>query len=371
MQKEKKPESKFFDILSTAEEIHVREVPVDARRSIYASVDKTLGNFEKENSDEYHSFVVQVRNPRPTKPVLPEVKGELKNRARLLESAKLLIAHSELLLARHVYSYILKANIKDREGLEGLGTCLLRLGDPTAAKKCFKALWEIYRTPDALLYFGICLSHEGQDAAALECFQKIQNRDLLTPDLRFEYCKELGNSQTRLGQLEEANQNYQQALNLKPNSDILYVNLGTLELQRKQYDLCQTYFEKAFELNPKNAKAICGVGLAAMSRGDFEGAKTRFEAALDIDSQSLVALNQLFHISQGLDDSSFLKPRLLKFLDVQPKNAEVRAWLATCYFHEGRWRECEHEVDTILEIHRAHPQATKLKEALTQNRPQG
>jgi tetratricopeptide (TPR) repeat protein len=131
------------------------------------------------------------------------------------------------------------------------------------------------------------------------------------------------------------------------------------------------YFEKAAELNPKNAKAICGLGLAFMSRGEFDGAKSRFEAALDIDSQNLVALNQLFHLSQELDTTTFLKPRLIQYLEIQPKNAEVRAWLATCLFHEGRWRECEHQVDQILTIHRGHPQAMKLKEALTQNRPQG
>jgi len=374
MQKEKKSESKFFDLLSCAEEIHVREVPEGSvKKTIFASVDKTLSSFESDDNCEYHSFLVQVKRPKiPVVKKIPATdKLEIKNREKLLQSAKLLIANSELLLARHVYSYVLKANIRDREALEGLGLCLLRLGDPTAAKKCFKALWEVYRAPAALVSFGICLTDEGQDAAALECFQKIGDASVFPKDLQFDYYKELGNCQTRLGQFDQANRSYQRAIEIKPSSDILYVNLGTLELQRKQYDLCEMYFEKAVELNPRNAKAVCGMGLCSMSRQDFETARSRFEAALDIDSQSLVALNQLFHLSQELDDPSFLKPRLLKYLEIQPKNAEVRAWLATCLFHEGRWRDCEKEVDVILTIHKGHPQATKIKEALNQNRPVG
>lgn len=374
MQKEKKSESKFFDLLSGAEEIHVRELPDgNVRKSVFASVDKALSSFESDDNSDYFSFVVQVK--RPKNPIIrkipPVEKPEIKNREKLIQSAKLLVVNSELLLARHVYSYLLKANIRDREALEGLGICLLRLGDPTAAKKCFKALWEVFRSADSLVYLGVCLSDEGQDAAALECFQRLKSPVSLPKELQFEYHKELGNCQTRLGHFDEANRSYQSAITIKPDSDVLYVNLGTLELQRRQFDLCQMYFEKAAELNGRNSKAICGMGLCAMSRQDFETARSRFEAALNIDSQSLVALNQLFHLSQELDDPSFLKPRLLKYLEIQPKNAEVRAWLATCLFHEGRWHECEKEVDVILTIYKGHPQASKIKEALSQNRPAG
>jgi tetratricopeptide (TPR) repeat protein len=364
-------ESSFVQLLSQADEIRVREVPEPAKQVVYSSVDKVLEEFEKDtNGVEYRSFVVQVKKHR--QPVTASKAPSIsQDREYLLRNAGVLLENSELLLARHIYSYLLKENIRDKEALSGLGQCLLRLAESQAAKKCFRAIWELYQDEEAAVYLGQCLSNEGEELPALEILRKINSPQNLKLSLRFDYHKLRGNIETRLGLFEEANHHYQHALALQPSSDIVYVNLGTLELQRQNADLAEMYFERAVEINPANAKASCGLGLTLMTRHDFEGAKNRFIETLEKDPYHVVALAQLFCLAQAMDDHRFFRPRLLKFLETYPNHIDGHYWHAACLYRERKWNECEKVVDRVLELNKSHFQAQKLKESLTQNRHHG
>jgi len=347
--------SPFFDLLAEAEEIKIREVPPEA---------------EAPNANT-RTFLIRITNPPA--PVVPEkkapdAKDTPENRNYLLKSADLLVIDKDYILARNIYSYLLKLNLRDEAAMKGLGTCFLRLGDNASAKKCFRALHEISRSPESRLWLGNCLVAEGQEASALEEFRKIEDPSKLNASDQFDLYREMGNCETRAQKYEAAWAHYHQALKLNPQSDIIHVNLGTLELQRQNPDIALSYFMMALKQNPNSSRAHCGLGLVALVKKDLATAKKEFETSLDFDSQNLVSLFQLIHLSAEDDDVVTIRAHIDRYLQKDPRQADVRYAFAVLLFRDGEWSACNKEISALLAIDPNHSKAKALRDQLTSHK---
>lgn len=347
--------SPFFDLLAEAEEIKIREVPPEAEAP----------------QSNCRTFLIRITNPpaptpAPAKP--SESKETPENRNYLLKSADLLVVDKDYILARNIYSYLLKLNIRDEAAMKGLGTCFLRLGDNGSAKKCFRALHEISRSPESQLWLGNCLVAEGQEAAALEEFRKIEDPTRLSVSDQFDLHREMGNCETRAQKYEAAWAHYHQALKLNPQSDIIHVNLGTLELQRQNVDIAYSYFTMALKQNPKSSRAHCGLGLVAVAKKDLGIAKKEFELSLDLDSQNLVALFQLVHLSAEEENIGDIRTRIEAYLQKDPRQCDVRYAFAVLLFRDGEWAACSKEISALLALDPQHAKAKALRDQLTSHK---
>lgn len=357
--------SPFFDLLADADEIKIREVRPETKENTEDEL-SALGS-----TDQSRTFLVRIK-AKPTPPPKLSTRTEDKtvdpeNRIYLLKSAELLLVDADFVLARNIYSYLLKVNIRDCEAMRGLGICFYRLSDHISAKKCFKALLELDGKEENLLWLGQCYIAEGNDVAALEHFNKVAAPGNLPKTTQFELFKEMGNCETRAGNFDQAWSYYHRALEIQPTSDTIHVNLGTLEMQRQHVDVALSYFKMALTLNAASSRARCGQGLVAVAKNDLPLAKAEFEASLDLDSQNIVALFQLAAMS-ATGDSETGKTRLRAFLERDLRNSEVRYALAVLLFREARWAECTQEVETLLSFDPQHPRAKSLKEQLNSNK---
>lgn len=363
--------SPFFDLLAEAQEIKIREVSEEKNRTLSQAL-----STDSLPQDESRTFLVCIK----TKPATPTPKtdsgnqtGEKsnpENRTYLLKSAELLLSDGDYLLARNVYSYLLKINLRDPEAMQGLGLCFMKLNDTSSAKKCFKALYELKSSAQAILWLAQCCVSEGNDDAAIEYFSKITHVEAFSKPEQFEFYKEAGNCHTRKGNFDTGWGFYHKALELSPNSDTIYVNLGTLEMQRNQPEIALPYFKMALRLNDKNARAHCGLGIIASSKQDKETAKGHFLKALDIDSQNLLAVFQLANLLGPGEKADALKIRVAKFLLKEPKHADVRYLLAVLLFRESDWLGCEREVDAVIAIDPNHTKAKSLRDQLKSHKHQ-
>jgi tetratricopeptide (TPR) repeat protein len=345
--------NQFIELLRSADQVQVEELPPSSSVPL-------LPSSGDQNSK---SFLVSIYK----KPADAAPQEELNPSSDYLrKNAELLLKGGEFILARNIYSFLLKENIKNADALKGLGICFYRTGQLSAARKCFKALWELHQRPDAMVWLGLSYILEHQDTLAISCFRKIPQIQQLDPEEAFEVFRELGNCQTRSGEFEEAAKNYQNALTLKPLSDNLYVNLGTLEIQRSRFEAATDHFRHAIEINPKNSKAFCGLGLIAVNQNDRASAEASLNTALDLDSQNSVALVQLVSLSSPNDPQVF--ERLSRFLQVEPKNRDVHFARAVFLFKSGHWTSCEREVDHLLKIDPTHFNARQLKQELSNNK---
>jgi len=273
----------------------------------------------------------------------------------------------ELFNFSNLCSYLLKENQRDAEALKGLGICLFRLGDNTSARKCFQALLTQTHDEEALYWLGSIGIACGDDALAISHFQDLAHPEQLPPILRFTFFKELGNSLTRRGNLEAAEQSYRSALALEPMSDTIHVNLGTMEVQRGRSEEASAHFTRALEINPKNGRARCGLGILAFSREDFACAEREFLATLDIETHNLVALHHLLVIAHRHNDFSRVKEKLLEFVKNGARNADIHYALAVVLLKDSDWRGCERELKASLEINSSHVKARKLLDEVNGN----
>lgn len=326
----------FMELLSTAEGVKITEIPSTKDRKFLVAIEANSSITNELANNLNHS------------------------REHLLSSAQILLTNGDFLLARNIYSYLLKDNVRDVSALRGLGLAFYRLGDKSSARRCFKAVWELFGLEEALVWMGLCLLTEKQDVAALGLFQKVKQPNLLPKPLQFDFYKEMGNCSMRLENYAFADECYQKALVLEPASDSVYVNLGMMAVQQGHLQTAEIHFQKALKLNDKNGKAHCGLGIVCAEFKDLAKARQCFVRALDIDSQNSIALFQLSEMDEHPSTAALVKERAAAFLAKEPKNREVRFLLATQYFREGNWRASEAEVKHILTLYPDYVSARSL-----------
>ncbi len=98
----------------------------------------------------------------------------------------------------------------------------------------------------------------------------------------------------------------QQAIVLNPNNPQGYLNLGGIYYQLGQWDNAQRQFQIALNLKPDFANAYYNLGHALESKGDLPGAVTQYETVKSLvsaDSQSLAKISQEIDTLKGKIES--------------------------------------------------------------------
>ena len=348
--------NRFIKLISAASRCEIREISSESQHRVLGVMDSFLKSLSGKTDGLKRAFLVEVDVQALDNSVsVPE------DRDYLLRNALALLNAKEFLLARNIFSLLLKQNDHDSDAIRGLGICLLYLGENSSAKKCFHAMWDEKGSEEALVWLGKSYVISNEDTLALKYFSRIEEPSYLSAEVQFEYFKDYGNCLTRQGKLEEAVKYYQKALEVEPNSATIHVNLGTLEIQRDRKKEARRHFDIALTAESNNAKAICGLGILEQLKGNQAAAIKLFRKANDLEPQNIVSLFQLLEISIQNQDFEDIKFRLLKFASEFPGNPEIYYALSTIGLRESNWAECKTFVDKTLSIDPKHQKALKLK----------
>ena len=123
-----------------------------------------------------------------------------------------------------------------------------------------------------------------------------------------------------LNVLDRAMEEFQKALEMNPNSSVVFFNLGNLYFEKmKKYSEAEIQFSRAIDINPNYAEAHLNLGLLLNSQKKFSDAVIHLKKSFDIDSsQSLTFLSmahakmQMCEWSSYLKDISYIKDIILK-----------------------------------------------------------
>jgi tetratricopeptide (TPR) repeat protein len=85
----------------------------------------------------------------------------------------------------------------------------------------------------------------------------------------------------------------QKALSLRPNTDIIYIEIGKAYKLQGKVDLARSSFKKALELNSKCADAYMELGFLHEEKYDFKAASDFFQKAIKIDEAKGEAYSHL------------------------------------------------------------------------------
>ncbi|MDJ1183682.1 tetratricopeptide repeat protein [Roseofilum casamattae] len=140
--------------------------------------------------------------------------------------------------------------------------------------------------------FGVGIFLSGQPALAdriertapLQVGQQTEETE--NPTARAQEYNEQGIELVRSGQYAEAVAVFQSALEIYPDSEKLYLNLGIALGYDRQFTEAVVAFESALEINPENGETYNNLGIALGNQELYDEAIAAFDRAIAIDPDS-------------------------------------------------------------------------------------
>ncbi|MES2856060.1 MAG: tetratricopeptide repeat protein, partial [Bdellovibrionota bacterium] len=171
------------------------------------------------------------------------------------------------------------------------------------------------------------------------------------PGILFEVYKNVGNIHVRAGDFDAAEEFYDKAYTIRPNSDILLVNYGTLEIQRENHESALERFRAAVAVNANSDRAWVGLALVHRAMGDLELAKGNVERALDINDSNRTAIR--LSVEWAIQDHEFGSAlrRLEEYVAGKgSEDSEICFIFSKLLVQVGRLTEARIELERVLAL---------------------
>ena len=162
----------------------------------------------------------------------------------------------------------------------------------------------------------------GDFPGALKIYHQLLDSLQSQSPMHFEIFKNMGNIYLKCGDIEAAEEKYNQANAINSEDENLIINYGVLEIQKGQYTAAKKRFAKVIEKN--NASDLAWVGLALVHRAysDHDLSRACILRALDENDENKLAITNYYQwcYQDGVDAcNSFIN----SFLDKHPDDQEM------------------------------------------------
>ncbi|MDZ4660877.1 MAG: tetratricopeptide repeat protein [Pseudomonadota bacterium] len=201
---------------------------------------------------------------------------------------------------------------------------------------------------------------KGNYKAATEIYQQILTTYHYNLEILFDTYKNLGNIALTTSDFDGAEENFNKAHTIDSKSDILFVNYGILEIQRKNLAKAVERFRQAIEINSKNDKAWVGLALVHREFNDHELSWADLHRALDENpgNETALALSIEWGVSDGRLGSSanFLKNYLANVND----STEMRLALSKILYCQGDYLQARETILPLLKNQSTNREAQQV-----------
>ena len=268
-----------------------------------------------------------------------------------MKNASILMEAGESRLAFNILRNVLIRRPDHPDALRGMGSSLRDAGRFDEALKCFRALYKVTRDTGAQILVAETLYLCERDEMALCAYREVMKKGGADSAQFFEIYKNVGNIHVRAGDFESAEEYYDKAYTISPESDILLVNYGTLEIQRGAWDAAVQRFRQAVAANLRNDRAWVGLAMVHQAMGDLELAKGNVEQALDINPANRTALKLAVEWSLRDFDPSPALRRLETYVSGSGgEDAEMCFIFAKLLVQAGRLAQARIELERVLAL---------------------
>ena len=255
----------------------------------------------KQTHDDTHTPAVEVLST--SKPnVLDKLKLD-----QALKLAKKKTNSGCIDEAKQIYQDILNKFSKNKPALMALQ--LLNKAKPTVPNE---------PPLDQLEFIG-SLYAQGQLQQALSSASKA----LLNFPNSVVLCNIAGACNAGLMQFDAAIDHYKQALNLKPDYDDAYNNMGLAQYAKGDLDASITSYQQAIKIKPDNAELHMNMGAALLGKGQMTAAITSYRQAINVKPNYAQAYSNIGNVLKDKGDLEAAIVNYKKALDIEPNYAEV------------------------------------------------
>jgi tetratricopeptide (TPR) repeat protein len=268
--------------------------------------------------------------------------------AEYLTNAKLLERENEFELAKNLYQNVLRLDAKNELAIRGAADCASALNQHEEALEILFKLVTQFKTPHNYKLLGDQLYKMQYNEDALDAYFRALKLSMADGEQLFEIYKNMGNIFLRIGDTAAAEEYYNKAYTIHPDSDVLLVNYGSLAVYKGDFEKALVRFREAVNVNDLNDKAWVGLAMIHREYGDNELAWANVEKALDINfaNESAVKLVSEWALKDNEIDKAIA--RLSNYLKSNDSDALIRMWLAKFLYFSGRLENAAAEIARAL-----------------------
>lgn len=268
--------------------------------------------------------------------------------AKLLESADTLYEANDFNPAHDLYEAVLKRDHQNEQALKGLASTAIHLDHGGEAILAIRKLVQLHPSFSNYVWLADELYLDEKLDEAQEFYMKAQLQPHFESEVLFKVFKNLGNIALRNSDLDAAEEYYNKAFTLQPDSDALLVNFGSLSIHRGELDVAVRRFRQAVEINSANEKAWIGLGMIHREFGDSELAWANIERALDLDNGNETAIKLI--CEWAMKDNEVARAIQLNdlYLINKPQDAFIHMMQAKFLFLLARIEEARIEIEEAL-----------------------
>jgi len=217
----------------------------------------------------------------------------------------------------------------------------------------FSLLASVKRCAEAHNNLAETLQVMGQVQQATEQYEQALR---LNPDYA-EAHSNLGDSLMSHGRVQDAIRHYEQALHLKPDYAEAHFNLGiALQKQGRQRKAIE-HWKQALRINPDKAEAHYVLGLASMMQGNLQDGISQFEQAVRLKADYAEAH---YNLGDALEQTGRLDEAIGHFeqaLRIRADYADAHNNLGVALMNQGRLQEAIDHYEEALRIQPDYAQA--------------
>ena len=208
------------------------------------------------------------------------------------------------------------------------------------------------------------LFNEGHYRRALKIFDDLLTKhrpgdDLDVATIELYACEShvaLSRERMNEGNLEQACEEMEIAVTLKPNFADLRFNLGNFHMALKKFPQAKENFARALEINPKYSKAGANLARALFASGDGEDAIRHLEETKEhcptFYKQNLSDLINMIRIGE---DAAVVDRAFHEILEEQPSSAQISREVAIEAIQNGNFSEAIRELKKAIVLNPDYP----------------
>lgn len=233
-----------------------------------------------------------------------------------------------------------------------------------AAASFQSALRDDPSSAEAQYGIGSLYLEQGKNADARKSFEETVKLRAAYPDTLPNAWNNLGILATREGKMNEAAENFQQALRLNPDHLIALENLGSAYRELRQWDKARKVLVHGVEVGPDNAEANYNLGMVYAETDDTGRASEYLKNALKYRPVYPEALNNLGILYLRTQQKEQAVASFEDCIRLAPDFDKAYLSLARVYSLEGQPAMARDVLLQLLKRHPDHGQAKTMLDAL-------
>lgn len=158
----------------------------------------------------------------------------------------------------------------------------------------------------------------------------------------------MGQQALAIGEPDEALGHFKEVVEIYPEIKGIHRVMGTLYIQKEQYDLAAEHLEQALQ-EEESFETVNNLGTAYIGTKDYDSAEKYLQRALVLQPESPICHKNLAVLYRDMGRNSDARFHFEKYLDLRPDDTETMQTYALFLTRQGQWKDAADFLEKLTE----------------------